>query len=176
MRIISFSIKSLAFVAAILSSSIAAALSPGSGCHSTPEEAIESSSMQPRGNLRSFRVSALRWDPLLQQQWAIVVSCTHPELPPLTLRVPGGGNRRAASMNTALPVIRRGDAVRVWSQKPFVRIERNGIAEGDAALGEIVRIRIIKPLSNDVEGTGISNTTETLPGIVRGRHEVEIEP
>jgi hypothetical protein len=176
MRILPFLLKILTLAAGLMAASTTAASSLHSECRATPEEAVDSSSSQKDVALQGFRVSALRWDPFLQQQWAVVISCAHPALPPLTLRVPGGSSRHVDTMKASLPVIRRGDVIHAWSQEPFVRIERTGVAEGDAALGDRVRIRIIRSLSTDAAETGISNNNETLSGIVRGRHNVEIEP
>ncbi|MBS1799411.1 MAG: flagella basal body P-ring formation protein FlgA [Acidobacteria bacterium] len=172
MRITSLPSRLLLLAAGLLAASAVAALPLHSSCRATPEEALKPSSTHTDEPAQGFRVANIRWDPYLQQQWAIVVSCTHPELPPLALKVP---NRYASVIKLSPPAVRNGDVVRAWSQDPFVRIEVTGVAEGSAAIGDRIRIRTIRSLSSS-DGLVVSDSSETLFGIVRGPHNVEIEP
>lgn len=175
MRITSLTSKFLILAAGLLAAITVAASPLHSGCRATPEEALKQSSTDHDGSIQGFRIANLRWDPFLQQQWAIVVSCAHPELPPLTLKVPVQSSRYADVTRLSLPAVRNGDFVRAWSQGSFARIEMNGVADGNAALGDRIRIRVMRPLPSD-GGLTATGSSETLFGIVRGPHNVEIEP
>lgn len=166
--------KLLILAAGLLAASAVAASPLHSGCRATPEEALKQST-QTGETTQGFRVTNLHWDPLLLQQWAIVVSCANPERPSLTFKVPVHSGRYADT-TIKLPAIHNGDIVRAWSQDSFARIELSGVAEGNAALGDRIRIRVIRPFSSGGEGLAASGSPETRFGIARGPHDVEIEP
>jgi hypothetical protein len=75
---------------------------------------------------------------------------------------------------TPFSIVHAGDVVLVWSQEAFVRIEMTGVAEGNAAMGDRIRIHLIRPSTMSSEGTNFAHNAERLFGIVRGAHEVEI--
>ncbi|MBS1821216.1 MAG: flagella basal body P-ring formation protein FlgA [Acidobacteria bacterium] len=176
MRITSLPSKFLILAAGLLAASAVAAAPLNSGCRPTPEEALASLRTTQQGGMHGYRVANLRWDPFLQQQWAIVVSCAHPELPPLTLRVPGQSNRYTGPMKFSSPAVRNGDRVRLWSQDSVIRVEMAGLAEGNAAVGDRIRIRVTHPLALGGDGPDAYSYSQILFGIVRGPHNVEMEP
>jgi len=167
--------KGLVLIVGLHASSAIAATPLRSGCWATRALALEPALARPTESLRGFRVTALRWDPLLQQQWAIVSSCERPELPSLTLPVPEKISRHKGVTKTSLSIVHSGDVVRVWSQETFVRIEMTGVAEENAALGDRVRIHLLRPPTAVFEGADFAANTETLFGVARGAHEVEIK-
>jgi hypothetical protein len=170
-----FTVRIVALASGFLAASTAAASPLRSGCQEAPVQALEPALVRPTEVLRGFRITALRWDPLLQQQWAILSSCEHPELPPFTLPVSERGNRHTGATKTSPSIIHTGDVVRVWSQEAFVRIEMTGVAEGNALLGDRVRVHMLRPSTEVSAGTSFVSNVETLSGVARGVHEVEIE-
>jgi flagella basal body P-ring formation protein FlgA len=67
-----------------------------------------------------------------------------------------------------VPVIHSGDAVTLWSDEKNLRMQLAAIAEGNAAVGERVQLR--------VTGAGVyGNTGWRVAGIVRGPGSVEME-
>jgi Chaperone for flagella basal body P-ring formation len=127
-----------------------------------------------------YRVAKVHWDPLLNQRWAIIASCGHPDRPsiamPLTDLAPQTevsplGNHVGSSpwMQSPFPIIHAGDLVQLQIQNNDIRIEVAGRAEENGAIGNKVRVRLLH--------TGFdTNQEQTLRGIVRGPGHVEIEP
>jgi hypothetical protein len=126
-----------------------------------------------------FRVQSLRWDPVLRQRWALVVSCAHPEWPAIEIvsqisdgaTLPSGetAQGRANSLVPLLPVMRAGDEVQLWSQEGDLRIEVAALAEQNGSLGKTIRLRLMRR-----ETLG-SQVQEQFYGIVRGPHNVEMQ-
>lgn len=126
-----------------------------------------------------FRVKSTRWDPVLRQRWAQIVSCAHPEWPTVELEASSlqidpspsleGDRNREESLLPLMPVIRAGDVVQLWSQEGDLRIEVGAIAEQNAGMGKTVRVRLLqrKTLGQQVE--------EQFLGVVRGPHNVEMQ-
>jgi hypothetical protein len=111
---------------------------------------------------------------LLRRQWAIISSCEHPEFPSLTLPVSERATEHKDGAMTPFSIVHAGDVVLVWSQEAFVRIEMTGVAEGNAALGDRIRIHLLRPSTVSAEGANFAQNVGPLFGIVRGPHEVEI--
>ena len=175
---------SLAWIAA---AACAAGASPDSlmsqTCAPTPAQAIRvgSSSLPIEATTSiGYRVTAFRWDPLLQQRWAIVATCGHPERPAIAVRIPDRSDRVqmlrternpaiAHAPETPLPDVHAGDPVRVWRKEATFQIEISGIAQENAAIGRRILVRVLS--SNFADG----GQTQTLSGVVRGLRDVEIE-
>lgn len=136
--------------------------------------------VQQRALTRGYRVREVRWDPVLQQRWAILQSVAHPELPLVAqltddgLAGPGARPASAPVVNVA-PVfkvaelaVRYGDHVVLWSSDQNVRMQMDAIAEGSAAVGGRIQLR--------VTGAGMNGDSGWLAaGIVRGPGSVEME-
>lgn len=150
-------------------------------CMETPAAAIKSAGTEslalsmPEGN--GYRVTSVRWDPVLRESWATIVRCGHPEWPGFSLRVDeanrapsklGGNSGRETS--SAVPVVRAGDVVQLWRQEDLLRIEVGGVAEQSGRLGETIRVRLLPRNGNN------QSMEEQLSGVVRGRFDVEMQP
>jgi hypothetical protein len=115
----------------------------------------------------------MRWDSVLGETWVQVVSCDHPEWPPVELAVRGRRMETTESVSgdelfPQLPVVRAGDAVELWSMQDDIRIEVAAIAEQSGALGKTVRVRLMhrETLGSQIE--------EQFMAVVRGPHDVEM--
>lgn len=157
---------------------VAPAAFAGRVCAGTLIAAIKSDGANPLpiSEGEGYRVTSVRWDPILRQSWAIIARCDHPEWPKFSLRV---GESDAASPRQVvaqgreehLPtvlVVRAGDVVRLWRQDDLLRIELTGVAEESGSLGKMIRVRLLR-----------RNTDEPLAekqftGIVRGPSNVEM--
>jgi Chaperone for flagella basal body P-ring formation len=110
--------------------------------------------------------TALRWDPVLHQQWLTTTDCNHPERPvraTLTL----SSTPLPQTVPVARPlVVRAGERIRLWFQQSNTRMELSGIAEGSGAIGDTVRVRLTQSTTGQIE--------PELQGIVRGPSEVEL--
>jgi hypothetical protein len=122
-----------------------------------------------------YRVTGSRWDPILQQRWATLASCGHPEWPRLSLRMDAMSASRGLtaevkdeSVADAL-VVRAGDIVHLWRQEEQLRLEVMGVAEESGGLGKIIRVRLLRR-------SGSEQSIEEFMGIVRGPADVEMQP
>ena len=150
-------------------------------CARTPEAAVRSAGAPSQAvsvpDSGGYRVASMRWDPVMRESWATVVSCAHPERPGISLRVDAAhpashavaalAQRDRASI---APVVRAGEIVQLWRQEPLLRIEVAGVAEQSGAVGERIHVRLLQ--RND----GTSANEAELTGVVRGRAEVEMQP
>jgi hypothetical protein len=124
-----------------------------------------------------YRIASIRWDPLLSQRWAKLVSCAHPERPAIAMLMPSlkqigaPSTSAAAARQTAEPfvVVHAGDLVRLWSQEGNLHIEASGIAEANGATGSTVRVRL---LHSGLDG---QYQEQTFQGVVRGPRDVEMQ-
>ena len=124
-----------------------------------------------------YRVASVRWDSLMGQRWAKLVSCAHPEQPALAMLMapikqdgpPSAAASTTRPLTTASPVVHAGDLVRLWSQEGNLRIEVSGVAEASGALGTVVRVRL---LNSGLDG---QYQQQTLQGVVRGARDVEMQ-
>ncbi len=137
--------------------------------------------VQQRAEARGYRVREVWLDPVLQQRWAVLQSVNHPELPLLAelteLSTVGpalaaGGNEVAGLKAPAATAtgfqVRSGDRVILWSAEQNVRMQMSAIAEGNAAVGDRIQLR--------VTGAGVNGETGwRISGIVRGPASVEME-
>lgn len=150
-------------------------------CAPTPAAAVGliggSSGASVAGDGGGFRVSAMRWDPLLRRRWAVVASCVHPEWPAVEMPLSSVDTRvafvgeqvQAVSFLPLLPIVRAGDVVQLWSQEEGVRIEVGAVAEESGTLGKTVRVRLIQ------RSTMGPQVEEQFLGVVRGPRDVEMQ-
>jgi hypothetical protein len=147
-----------------------AATYPTTPCVNLEEMTAESShtsglsALAARGG--SYRVSEVRWDPLLGQRWAVVASCEHPEKPAFAVLAEGAIARKASAdkKDDSAPVVRAGDVVRLWRQEDNLRIEMTAMSEESGGLGKAIRLRLI----------GTASAEQQFIGIVRGVADVEM--
>lgn len=113
--------------------------------------------------------TALRWDPVLRQQWLTTVDCNHLERP---------AQSKLTFTSTPLPktirslekplTIRAGDRIRLTYHQSTTRMELTGIAEESGATGSTIHVRLTQSTSN-------TNIPE-LRAIVCGPAEAELQP
>ena len=150
-------------------------------CARTPEAAVRLAGAAAQSEAVSategYRVASVHWDPVMRENWAMVVSCAHPERPGVSIRVdeahPASHAVTALAQRDraqAVPVVRAGEVVQLWRQEPLLRIEVAGIAEQSGAIGERIHVRVLHRNDGDA-----ANEAE-LTGVVRGRAEVEMQP
>lgn len=159
-------------------------------CAKTPDAAIQSSRMESISSSSSsvsedkgYRVTGVRWDPVLNQKWAMIARCDHPEWPELSLRAEekGAASRpstarirqeavAAGAADPAVAVVRAGDVVHLWRQEALLRIEVTGVAEESGSVGKSIRVRLLRRTTDD------QSIEEQFSGIVRGRADVEMQP
>lgn len=153
-----------------------AASASAANCARTPAAAVKSagtiSAPLPEGN--GYRVASVRWDPVLRQNWATIVSCGHPEWPGISLRT-GEAGPAAQAVSAPVredrsPVVRAGDIVALWRQEEMLRIEVTGVAEQSGSVGETIRVRLLRRAGSN------QSVEEQFSGIVRGRADVEMQP
>ncbi|MEO6815433.1 MAG: flagella basal body P-ring formation protein FlgA [Edaphobacter sp.] len=148
------------------------------GCARTPAAAARlagvniSDSSMPED--KGYRVTSVRWDPVMQQSWATIVSCEHPEWPGVSLRTRDANNTpsglSAAAHEQRSPIIRAGDVVELWRQEDLLRIEVAAVAEQSGGVGETIRVRLVRrPGTNQA-------AEEQFNGVIRGREDVEMQP
>ncbi len=135
--------------------------------------------VEQKAEMRGYRVREVRWDPVLQKQWAVLENVAHPELPRLAELTDADGSGlavRPVATAAVYPVfkaaelaVRYGDQVVLWSSDSNVRLQMGAIAEGSAAVGERISLR--------VTGAGVNGDSGwRASGIVRGPGSVEMEP
>jgi hypothetical protein len=149
------------------------------GCASTPQLAVRMTravaTKQMPLQADGYRVQSMRYDPVLDRQWAVIAICGHPERPTFAVAVDSAATDRSerASRGNAVirdqkaAVVHAGDLVQAWQQQPNLRIEVAGRAEESGIIGSHVRIRM---LHSGFE----SGPPLTVTGIVRGPGNVEI--
>jgi hypothetical protein len=123
---------------------------------------------------KGYRVASVRWDPVMQQSWATIVSCEHPEWPGVSLRTSEPSHASTGLSTQAreerVPLVRAGDIVELWRQEDLLRIEVSGVAEQGGSMGETIRVRLLRRTGSN------QSAEEQFSGIVRGRAEVEMQP
>lgn len=125
-----------------------------------------------------YRVTAVQWDALLQQHWAQVVDCRHPEWPAVSVMLEPKGltNRSNTGPRPTInswrssdePLVHIGDVVRLWRQEEAVRIELQGVAEESGAIGTRIRVRLLRGFGDK------NNLVQRLHGVVCGHDDVEL--
>jgi len=132
---------------------------------------------QSASSITGYRIASIRWDPLLRQRWAKLVSCAHPELPAITMVMASLNQNGPPSVDAAttqqtaalFPAVHAGDLVRLWRQEGNLRIETSGIAEGSGVTGSTIRVRLLR---SGLEG---QYREQILQGIVHGPRDVEMK-
>ncbi|MEO6909617.1 MAG: flagella basal body P-ring formation protein FlgA [Edaphobacter sp.] len=123
-----------------------------------------------------YRVTMIRWDPVLRQSWARVASCGHPEWPEVSVRATTlagparQSSRRGVEVFPLALVVRAGDVVRLWRQEQEMRLEVTGVAEESGGLGSRIRVRLLRRETDE------PSQEEQFTGIVRGPSNVEMLP
>ena len=147
-------------------------------CASTPVAAVSLSETN-RGQFMQgdggYRVTSVRWDPVLQQGWAMVARCGHPEWPEVALPTRLSSlalkrEERTASIGVVdVPlVVRAGDTVRLWRRENELRIEVAAVAEESGGVGKSIRVRLVR--------AGMEGQAERqMVGVVRGPADVEMQ-
>jgi len=122
----------------------------------------------------NYRVLVTRWDPVLNQRWAVLSNCDHPEYPAVSVSISKPERNAISSKGPAtgvsrFPVVRAGDLVQLWGQDQNLHIEIAGRAEQDGAIGSRIRVRLLR--------SGFDTGREqTMSGVVRGPRNVELVP
>jgi hypothetical protein len=147
-------------------------------CSSTPAAAVsllDVSGVRAIEGGDGYRVTSVRWDPVLRQEWAMVARCGHPEWPEIALPTPvpkeGFKTERrkmvASSAGTPL-MVRAGDTVWLWRRENELRIELAAVAEESGGVGKSIRVRIVH--------AGVEDQVEReMVGVVRGPADVEMQ-
>ena len=153
-------------------------------CASTPAAAVgnvSGKSVQPSTTSDGvgFRVQSERWDPVLREQWALVVNCAHPDWPAIEFPSPALSKRSAGLIQTerpeaqglfsSLPVVRAGDVVQLWGIQGDLHIEVAAMAEQSGGMGKTIRVRLMQ---RETLGPQIQ---EQFDAVVRGPHDVEMK-
>lgn len=170
LRVISFCLALLTCVSAF-AFDIGCARSPQLAVRMTRAVDTEQMPLQVDG----YRVQTMRYDPVLDRQWAVIAICGHPERPSFAVPVdsPAADRPESASRENAVirdqkaAVVHAGDLVQAWQQQPNLRIEVAGRAEESGIVGSHVRVRVLH--SGFEAGQPLIVT-----GIVRGPDNVEI--
>lgn len=138
------------------------ALSP---CFRTPTAAASQSGPQTS---QGFSLETIRPDLFTHETWASVRSCAHPEQPARLIHVlnPQATHPLPTVYTPAPTLIRAGAQVTVVRVSAASRLQIQGIAQSNAALGAPLQVRLIT-----------ANTTQLffLSGTVRSAELVEIE-
>lgn len=172
----------LCWIAALgLQGLASAAFAMTTECAATPAAAVRTvgtaSPDVPVAEGEGYRVTSVRWDPVLRDSWATIASCGHPEWPEFSLRV-GETDHASHSLSTqvrqersaTVPVVHAGDIVQLWRQEDLLRLEVVGVAEESGSVGETIRVRLVH--RNDSNQAA----EEQFTGVVRGRADVEMQP
>ena len=119
-----------------------------------------------------YEMTAVHWDPVLRQNWAVVRPCQHDGAP--AMLVPLNGDAPAPTMSP-FPLVHAGEVVRIRQQDAHVWMELTGVAEESGAIGGRVRVHMLNTLKGTPslqDGWGVR--PKTLLAIIRGPHDVEI--
>lgn len=147
-------------------------------CARTPAAALRSAGVKTAlpsiSDDKGYRVTGVRWDPVMQQSWATIVSCEHPEWPGISLRTRDADDTSRKGSVPARedrsPLVRAGDVVELWRQEDLLRIEVAAVAEQNGGMGETIRVRLARRPGS------YQSTEEQFNGVVRGRGDVEMQP
>jgi Chaperone for flagella basal body P-ring formation len=148
-----------------------AATYPAMPCVSLSEiaaDSLRSSALSPlAARSGSYRVSEIRWDPVLGQRWAMFANCEHPEQPAFAVLTKEAMTEMSSARrkDDSAPVVRAGDVVRLWRQEDNLRIEMTAMSEESGGLGKAIRVRLV----------GGDSSERQFVGIVRGVADVEMQ-
>ncbi len=149
-------------------------------CYASAAEAV--AQVGVRGVV-GYRLEGTRRDLFSGSLWATVRDCGHPERPALLVMAslgsefaPGLARRVEISAQRAI-VMTAGSRVRLVESDGTVQLEVSAIAQGNAAIGDRIRVRLL-PVSSDSglsAGTSWAANEQFATGIVRSRGVVEME-
>ena len=124
-----------------------------------------------------YRITGVRWDPVLRQRWVLAVRCDHPERParathldrshPDAVLVRKNEEEITEAPVTALLLVHAGETVQLWRQEDNLRITVAGVSEESAGLGKTVRVHLLRTNADE-------RPERQLFGIVRGPGTVEL--
>ncbi len=148
-------------------------------CYRTVGDAASQTGVR---GVQGYRLETLRRDAFSGVEWATVRSCGHPEWPGTLVMLSawssGGGlaGRRSEIAGARALLMLAGTRVRLVETSGNVRMEMSGVAQGSAALGERVKVRMM-PVSGDGtdSGTSWAGNERFLTGVVRGSELVEVD-
>jgi hypothetical protein len=176
-------LRYLALISLLMLRGIFVAIPAPAACYNTPRAAVDAleanSSVSSTSDKSGYRVTKIQSDPVLGQRWAMIASCGHPEWSAFALRTnevsslkepPKAGGRLSSDSANTSTAIHAGDIVRLWKQETLSRIEVAGVSEESGAVGEIIRVRLLRSATND------QSIPEQFSGVVRGPSNVEIQP
>jgi flagella basal body P-ring formation protein FlgA len=83
----------------------------------------------------------------------------------------GAAAERSRAVAAAVPVVRVGDRVVLWSTEKNIRLQLAAVAEENGAIGDHIRLRI--PGAAWDNGP---NSQQPVRGVVRSAADVEMEP
>ncbi|ADW69383.1 hypothetical protein [Granulicella tundricola] len=144
------------------------------GCFRSVAEAVSQTVGAPLVASGGYRLADVRRDALRNKSWAMVESCGHPEQPAIAVEVAGSvlKGESAAGVAVGPVVMRAGATVRLVRLEANVRLEMPAVAQMNGALGERVRVRVVRSVG-DFGGAG--SEEQVLVGVVRGSDVLEME-
>lgn len=162
------SIHRLAFVMSLLSMT----LSIAGQCSKSGTQTV----IQGAGIPTGYEVTAIREDRLMNRSWAVLISCEHPGYPAALLPLNDSLSSKPLH-KAAQPVIHAGEAIVLFRRANSLHMELAAIAEESGAIGSRIRVHL-QPLVHGGPNaeTAFSAAPPTLRGLVRGPHQVELEP
>jgi hypothetical protein len=121
----------------------------------------------------------VHWDPILRHAWQVFADPAHPERPTVAVLADGpqqelargAAAERSRAVAAAVPVVRVGDRVVLWSTEKNIRLQLAAVAEENGAIGDHIRLRI--PGAAWDNGP---NSQQPVRGVVRSAADVEMEP
>jgi hypothetical protein len=116
-----------------------------------------------------YRVAQVRWDPVLQKQWATLRDCEHPERPALTVTSDGTIPSPPVASTRSIDgpfLVHAGDSVRLWQEGEESRIEILAISDDNGRAGSVVRLHR--------KSTRSDAGQQEILGVVHGISDVEI--
>jgi hypothetical protein len=122
----------------------------------------------------------VHWDPILRHAWEVFADPVHPERPTVAVLLSGTEEQFARSaaeahsraVAAAVPVVRVGDRVVLWSAEKNLRLQLAAVAEENGAIGDHIRL-IISGAAWEGSSAG---GAQAVHGVVRSASDVEMEP
>jgi hypothetical protein len=168
----------LALAATALSTASAQSHVP-SGLQPGPRPLFDASAAQRETlSAQGWVLREVHWDPILRHAWEVFADPAHPERP--TVALLSGGTEEQLARNAAevharvvaaaIPVVRVGDRVVLWSTEKNLRLQLAAVAKENGAIGDHIRLSI--PGAAWDNGP---NSQQPVRGIVRSASDVEME-
>ena len=167
----------------------ASASEPPHGCYASIAEALagrDASAAQGSKRLErvGFRVESWQRDALLPRSWVTLRRCDHPEQPAVTVLAEDGrdaGGARSFTAEPAVPertvaasrsvaIVLAGMVVRLERTETNLHFDTTGIAQSNGAVGERIRVRLVRPF--DAAG----EPPQYLTATIRSAELLEVEP